>query len=263
MILVPNLPEGRSAYVEVMLQVLPAGWRGFMLATFLAAFMSTIDTQLNWGSSYFVNDFYARFINRKADEKHLLLVSRLSGVFFLLLSGVFTFYSDSVTSVFRFILSMGAGVGPIYLLRWFWWRVNAWSEISAMCLSMTVSSVCRLYDLDLAPSLMITLAASMPLSLLVTMLTAPTEREQLLRFVARTRPFGLWADYRRPQDAPDAWLPLLAGCICLCLCIFGLLFGVGWLLFGEYANGFTAVTIGVICGLVVLKLLNAYAVERS
>jgi len=262
LILIPDLPAGHSAYVEVMLKVLPTGWRGFMLATFLAAFMSTIDTQLNWGSSYFVNDFYARFLRPAASEKHLILVSRLSGVFFLILAGIFTFYADSVTSVFRFILSMGAGIGPIYLLRWFWWRINAWSEISAMTLSMTVSSICRLYGLELAPSLIITLAASLPLALLVTMLTKPTEREHLKRFVARTRPFGFWADLRRPQDAPDAWLPLLTGCICLCLCIFGLLFGIGWLFFGFYGIGIPVTAAGLLCGFAVLKLLVPSSPER-
>jgi Na+/proline symporter len=210
-LLLPAVHDGESAYTAVMLQVLPEGLRGFMIATFLAAFMSTIDTQLNWGTSYFVNDFYARFVRPKADDRHLLMVSRLLGVAFLVLAGVMTLAADSVTGVFRFLLAMGAGVGPIYLLRWFWWRVNAWTELSAMILSMGLSTALSAAGVPLHPSLLITLSVTLPIAILVTLLTPPVSDEHLKRFVARTRPYGFWGKLRGPQDGCDPLSSALIG----------------------------------------------------
>ena len=237
MVLIPEMAEGTHAYTAVMLQVLPEGWRGFMLATFLAAFMSTIDTQLNWGASYFVNDFYKRFLRPASSERHLLTVSRVASVFFLFLAGLISTHSDSVTSIFRFLLSMGAGVGPIYILRWFYWRINAWTELCAMICSMLTAAVCRWYGLDLQPTLMITLSVTLPLALLVTMFTPQVSRERLVAFVDRTRPFGLWGSFRTEANRPDSWLPALSGWLALTSCLFLLLFGFGALLFGGTAEG--------------------------
>ncbi len=240
LVLLPDLAEGTRAYTAVMLEVLPSGWRGFMVATFLAAFMSTIDTQLNWGSSYFVHDFYARFVRPASSERHLLKLSRLTGIAALVLAGVFTYFSDSVTSIFRFLLAMGAGVGPIYLLRWFWWRVNAWTELVAMLASMGVATACRWAGLPLAPSLLITLAVSLPLALAATFLTRPVSEEHLRRFVMRTRPFGAWSRFRSADTIPDPLWPAIGGWLAFTAALFLLLFGTGWLILGPTGWGVAA-----------------------
>ncbi len=256
-LIVPQLPEGDRAYIAVALKVLPRGLLGFMLATFLAAFMSTIDTQLNWGSSYFVNDFYARFIKPGADEKHLLAVSRISGAVFLILAAFFTLTADSVTSIFRFILAMGAGVGPIYILRWFWWRINAWTEIVAMSVSMITATVCRAYGLPLSQSVVITLVLSLTLAFIVTFLTAPVSSQHLERFVTKTRPFGLWKNFRNQDALPDAWFPALCGWLCLTVSVFSALFGLGWLLQGMLAVSVLAHVAALAFGIAAIKFAES------
>ncbi|RJO65399.1 MAG: sodium:proline symporter [Myxococcales bacterium] len=258
LVLLPADADGPRAYVTVMLQVMPDGWRGFMIATFLAAFMSTIDTQLNWGTSYFVNDFYARFIRPRSSDRHLVRVSQLVGLAFLGLTALLAFTAESVTSIFRFILSMGAGVGPIYILRWFWWRVNAWTEITAMTSSMVVATLCRLSGLDLRASLVVTLGISLPLALAVTYLTPPVDTERLRAFVARTRPFGLWAKFRAPDSRPDPVGPALVGWLACAASVFLMLFGVGWLLFGQAWLGGLALAAAIVCGWIALR-----AAERA
>ena len=257
LVLIPDMPEGARAYTAVMLEVMPAGLRGFMVATFLAAFMSTIDTQLNWGASYFVNDFYARFVKPGAGDRHLVAVSRIMTVLFLIITGIFTYYASSVTSIFRFLLAMGAGVGPIYILRWFWWRVNAWTELSAMASSMIVATICREAGLPLQLSVLVTLSFSLPLALIATFLTKPVSEKRLKSFVKRTRPFGAWAKYRSDEDAPDRWLPAIAGWVSLTAGIFLLLFGLGWLLFGRILLGGFALALAIPAGYLALKSLDA------
>ncbi len=253
LILLPEIGQGTRAYTAVMLQVFPEGWRGFMLATFLAAFMSTIDTQLNWGTSYFVNDFYGRFIDRSNNERRLLRLSRLMSIAFLMLTGVLTFYADSVTSIFRFLLSMGAGVGPIYLLRWFWWRPNAWTELTAMAASMSTATICRIVGLPLQESLLITLALSLPLALVVTFLTPAVSEEHLRAFVQKTRPFGFWKRFRDESNLPDAWLPALSGWLALTAFLFLALFGVGELLLGQAWIGAILLVLALASGVIAIR----------
>ncbi len=254
-VLIPDMTEGTRAYTAVMIRVLPDGLKGFMLATFLAAFMSTIDTQLNWGTSYFVNDFYKRFLRPRADDRELILLSRLLAVAFLLLTGLFTFSAESVTSLFRFLLSMGAGVGPVYILRWFWWRVNAWTEIVAMCASMIVSTACRMSGLGLQASLLVTLAVSLPLALVVTFVTPPVAQGHLRAFYGRAKPFGFWAAVRQDtEEGPADWRPALLGWAACTASIFLLLFGLGWLLLGSILSGAAALLFGLMLGFWALRL---------
>ncbi|HEX6806697.1 MAG TPA: sodium:solute symporter family protein, partial [Gemmatimonadaceae bacterium] len=138
-ILYPTLQDKESGYVHAFVDLLPTGWRGFMLAGFAAAYMSTIGTQLNWGASYLVNDFYKRFVNRDADDRHYVQVSRWATVFLFLASIVVTWQLSSVEQAWRLLLALGAGTGLVLILRWYWWRINAWSEISSMLASFVVS----------------------------------------------------------------------------------------------------------------------------
>src|SRR3954467_8466384 len=136
---VPN--DHEAAYVQAFVDLLPTPWRGFMMAGFAAAYMSTVGTQLNWGASYLVNDFYKRFLNRTATEKHYVSISRWATVFLFLASAVVTHYLGTIEGAWKFLLALGSGTGLVLILRWYWWRINAWSEISAMIASFVVSLV--------------------------------------------------------------------------------------------------------------------------
>lgn len=181
-------------YVRAMVDLLPGGLRGLMLASFVAAFSSTQATQMNWGSSYLINDLYRRFIKRDASEKHYVLASRLATALTLLLSLVATQFMDQISHAWQFLLMLGAGTGLVYILRWYWWRVNAWSEVSAMAAALTVSLTLRGF-LDDSPrgfalGLIITTLATTVVWLIVTMSTRPEPRATLDAFYAKVRPAG-------------------------------------------------------------------------
>ncbi len=140
----PNLAreiQGHDVAYAAMMTYLPAGLLGLVLTSLIAAFMSTISTQLNWGSSYIVNDFYSRFINKKATEKQKVIVGRISVVILMLVAALFSFYLQSAKDVFDLLLQIGAGTGLLFIVRWFWYRVNPWSEIAAMSISFTIAIV--------------------------------------------------------------------------------------------------------------------------
>ncbi|HEY4909079.1 MAG TPA: sodium:solute symporter family protein, partial [Methylomirabilota bacterium] len=138
-ILYPGLEDKEAGYVRAFVDLLPTPWRGFMLAGFAAAYMSTVGTHLNWGASYLVNDFYKRFLNKNASQKHYVAVSRVATILIFLASVAVTSQLGSVEKAWELLLALGAGTGLVLILRWYWWRINAWSEISAMVASLVVS----------------------------------------------------------------------------------------------------------------------------
>ena len=141
LILYPNLQDKEAGYIQTLMDpnVFPTYLRGFMLAAFAAAYMSTIGTQLNWGASYVINDFYRRFIERDASEKHYVVASQIVTVLLMIASVIITFFMESIAGAWKLLLVTGAGTGTVLLLRWFWWRINAWSEVSAMITAAVVS----------------------------------------------------------------------------------------------------------------------------
>jgi Na+/proline symporter len=187
-------------YVRMMVDLLPVGLRGLMLASFAAAYSSTQATQMNWGSSYLVNDLYRRFIRRDADEHHYVVVSRLATFFTLCLSLFVTLFMDQISHAWEFMMMLGAGTGLVYILRWYWWRVNAWSEVSAMGAALITSLLLRL-KLDSATprgfalNLIITTIITTIIWLAVTFATKPEPEATLLAFYRRVRPAG--AGWRR------------------------------------------------------------------
>lgn len=142
-VLYPELKDKESGYIVTLMdpQIFPAYLRGFMIAAFAAAYMSTIGTQLNWGASYVVNDFYRRFIKRDAAEKHYVLASQVVTVLLMVVSLIVTYYLGSIERAWKLLLVTGAGTGSVLLLRWYWWRINAWSEVSAMIVAAVVSTL--------------------------------------------------------------------------------------------------------------------------
>src|ERR1700730_14501639 len=145
LILYPGLEDKEAGYVRAFVDLLPTPWRGFMLAGFAAAYMSTVGTHLNWGASYLVNDFYKRFLNKDATEKHYVAVSRVATILIFLASVAVTSQLGSVEKAWELLLALGAGTGLVLILRWYWWRINAWSEISAMVASLVVSVLGLVY----------------------------------------------------------------------------------------------------------------------
>src|SRR5256885_4818617 len=188
--------EPEKGYVMVLRDFLPPALRGLMVAAFLAAFMSTVGTQLNWGTSYLINDFYRRFIVRRGSDKHYVLVSKLSIVLLVILSGYAAAHITSIQSAWQLLLGMGAGTGGVLLLRWYWWRINAWSEISSMVAAFVVSVSLQPGTIPyirgvqfsgnssvvFAKTAMITTAATTIVWLIVTLLTKPETDERLLAF---------------------------------------------------------------------------------
>jgi solute:Na+ symporter, SSS family len=243
--------DHEAAYVQAFVDLLPTPWRGFMMAGFAAAYMSTVGTQLNWGASYLVNDFYRRFVNKTATDKHYVFVSRWATIGLFLGSIFVTMNLTTVEGAWKFLLALGSGTGLVLILRWYWWRINAWSEISAMIASFVVSLIAiltvkgRFPDGDIrgdAWVMLITVAVSTIVWLAVTYMTAPEPDSTLNAFYIRVRPGG--PGWRRVSDRLGyggesipggalAWTNWLAGIIA----VYASLFGVGKLIFAEYLTG--------------------------
>src|ERR1041385_2951531 len=194
-ILFPGLEKPETGYIRVMILTLPPSLRGLMVAAFAAAYMSTIATQLNWGASYLVNDFYRRFLKPDESQSHYVTISRVATIFLTLVSAVVTFYLDSIAGAWKLLLVTGAGTGGVLLLRWYWWRINAWSEVSAMLTAFVVSVGLQVVwkldsdkPLDFAWLMITTVAITTVVWLVVTFLTAPEKNDVLVAFYRRTRP---------------------------------------------------------------------------
>jgi Na+/proline symporter len=265
-ILYVDLDNPRQGYVMAIMDLLPPGLTGLLLAGFAAAYMSTISTQLNWGASYLVNDCYARFLRRDAGERELVRVSRWATAFLMVASLVVTYFLGSIEGAWRFLLAIGAGTGLVLILRWYWWRINAWSEISAMIASLVVSLVLW-FGVGLDPDdpahwawIMIgTVATSTAAWLAVTHLTAPEEERVLDRFYRKVRPGGPgW--YRVAgrlgfgREAMDGgalnWTNWVAGVTA----VYTTLFGTGKVIFGDW--GEAAVFLGLAAAVSLLCLIR-------
>jgi Na+/proline symporter len=193
-----SVPNPELAYPQLIRELAPVGLRGLLLVTFASAYMSTVSTQINWGASYLVNDLYMRFVNPAADERQLVRASRLATAFVLLLSGGVSWYMIAtgvkIDAAWQFLLALGAGVGAVFLLRWFWWRVNAWSEIVAMIGSLAFFTLFKLWPTtDALPTeyrSLIVASATLLTWLAATYLTRPEPRAHLVAFYRKIRPDG-------------------------------------------------------------------------
>ncbi len=256
----PVMPDGQgdeAAYPLMMKTVLGPGLLGIMLVSFFAAFMSTVDTHLNWAASYLINDVYRRFIRPRAGARETVLVAKACVAGMMVLAVVIAFFLTSIGKAWLFVWAMGAGIGPVLILRWFWWRINAWSEISALAASVLIAvgfevasavqaggayqlfaTPLRLGDLALAShhKALVLVPVSVLVWVSVTFLTAPVPRERLASFYRLVRPGGAWGPVAAqcPEVSCDglsrstllAWL----GGVAL---VYGILFGTGKLLLGE------------------------------
>jgi Na+/proline symporter len=240
-----------------LILVLPPSLRGLMVAAFAAAYMSTIATQLNWGASYLVNDFYRRFISRAASPKHYVLASRIATVFLTLVSAVVTSYLDSIAGAWKLLIVTGAGTGGVLLLRWYWWRINAWSEVSAMLsafvVSLTLQTVWH-FDTDkptdFAWLMIITVTITTAVWLAVTFATAPEPEATLIAFYRRTCPSAAgWGPIAKQAPEVQPSRDGLANLLCWaagCMLIYGVLFGTGKLLLHELLPGLALLAMGAV-----------------
>ncbi len=244
----PGLEDPESGYVRVMLDQLPNGLRGLMLASLLAAFMSTVDTQLNWGASYLTYDVYRRFLRPGASEVALMRVARASVVLLAALGALATLALPSISGAWKFLASISAGTGLILLLRWLWWRINAWSEIGVMAASLLLANGLLLFtDIPFPFSLALVVAISVPFALALTFLTSPEEPAHLRAFYERVRPAGWWGPVAAELGEKEQRLGVRpwGEVVSATLGVYALLLGVGGLLLGRVAFGWGCLALGL------------------
>jgi Na+/proline symporter/dTDP-glucose pyrophosphorylase len=255
---------GNDLAYPAMLTLLPAGMKGLIVASLFAAYRSTIETHLNWGSSYLVIDFYQRFLAPGKSERHYLWISRGLTAVLMILCGVFTLFLSTASEAFQLLLSVGAGTGLIYLLRWFWWRINAWSEISAMMSSFLISLaffVAKKLGADIPDPvpLLTTVGVTTVVWITVTLMTAPVDHATLLRFYELTRPAGRgWAAFRAESSlppSPDSLPQMMLGWTAGVMFVYAGLFGTGSLIYGRISQSILWAVAFVISGVVLLRVV--------
>ena len=275
----PNVAEdklGHDLAYSAMLTKLPHGLLGLVLASLVAAYMSTISTHLNWGASYIVNDFYKQQINKDASEKELVSIGRISTVLLMVFSALFALVLQNALQLFDIILMFGAGTGLIFILRWFWWRINAWSEISAMFVSGIVSVLLNFTSLGdyyfgdegLMPSYakfpMVVLITTI-VWVIVTFLTQPESKEVLQNFYKKIQPGGPgWnkviddaktenielVDTKEGWSVPSGIIAMLVGCVL----IYSVMFATGNFIYGNYTKGLVLTGVVILSGFALSKL---------
>ena len=262
LILFPGLKDPETGYIRVMIAHLPPSLRGLMVAAFAAAYMSTIATQLNWGASYLVNDFYRRFWKPDASPRHYVSASKVATVLLTIVSAVVTFYLDSIAGAWKMLLVTGAGTGSVLLLRWYWWRINAWSEVSAMIAAFVTSIALQgIWHMDsddprsFAWIMIITVSITTVVWLAVTFLTPAEPRDVLVAIYRRTRPSlagwkpiaALAPEVKPVSDLGRNAIDWVAGLVL----IYGVLFGTGKLLLHETGLGIGLLACGLAGGAVI------------
>ena len=278
----PNVAEdklGHDLAYSAMLTKLPSGLLGLVLASLIAAYMSTISTQLNWGSSYIVYDFYKQQINPNATEKRLVAVGRLSTVVLMVFSAVLALLLQNALQLFEVLLVFGAGTGLIFILRWFWWRINAWSEITAMFASGIISIVLKLTAVG--PFLFATEGGVFPdwfeypfvvllttiIWLAATFMTQPESKVVLRSFYKRIQPGGPgWAkvvheataDKETLINTKEKWsVPAgISAMIMGCILIYSCMFATGYWIYGKTINALILTFVGIISGFLLAKMWN-------
>ena len=273
LVLYPELGESdkKLGFVMAMKDFLPPGLKGLLFVAFLAAYMSTISTQLNWGASYLVNDLYKRFIEKKnklteeKQNKKNILVSRLFTVAIMMIGGFVTTQIDSISAVWTFVMSCGAGLGLVLILRWYWWRINAWSEITATIAPFIAYYISSQFledkfgqgFIDNNGTFFVTVGFTTIAWLIATVLTKPSEKEHLIKFYQLVKPEGLWNPIRiaAREEKRTSQLLLLTACwISAISFVYSLLFATGKTIFKEWNE---ALIWGAIC-LVSIWLLQHF-----
>lgn len=263
-VLYPELgaKEKEMGFVLAMRDFLPAGMRGLLLAAFFAAYMSTISTQLNWGASYLVNDLYKRFVKPQSSEKELVSASRLATMLLMAISLGVTTMLSTIEGAWGFIIECGAGLGLVLILRWYWWRINAWSEIVATIAPFIAYAISTLVlELEFPNSFFITVGFTTIAWIAATYLTKPENMETLKGFYTKVRPGGAWQPVAQSTGIPadNANMPGLFACwISAVALIYASLFAIGKLIFAEWAEAGICIAIAAISLLVLTRAVKKY-----
>jgi len=269
----PGIIANDMAY-PAMLTFLPHGWLGLVLASLIAAYMSTISTHLNWGSSYVVNDFYRRFVRPDASEKQLVRVGRISTVLMMIAAAALALYLESALDAFHILLQVGAGTGLIFIMRWFWWRINAFSELTAMVVSFLVAcyfefvhTAIGFEQLATWQKLITGVGITTVSWLVVTLITRPTEQKTLRSFYSLVQPGGPgWKavllrakSEKNPIDESGQRWDVPLGILCMvfgCLAVYAALFAAGAWIYLNYTQGAVLTVIAVVATVLLLKSWN-------
>lgn len=264
-VLYPTMEDPELGYPRMMIDFLPAGLLGLVVASLIAAFMSTVSTLINWGASYLTNDFYYRFVDRNATQKRLVLVGRIASILITFLGAIAAFFADDVATVFRLVIAIGTGPGVVLILRWFWWRVNAWTELSAMIAGFLVGVFTTLVPVltieDFGIRLMVITAFTTVVWLTVMFLTPQESDETLERFYLKVRPGGPgWKRIReRTGVMPSQPLKLdLLRVLAAAVILFALMFGSGSFLLLRWTAGVVLLIVAA-GGYLWLSSLNEFA----
>ena len=256
---------GHDMAYPAMLVFLPSGMLGLMVAGLLAAYVSTISTHLNWGTSYLVHDLYRRFIRADADERHYVFMGRIVTALLMLLAAGMTFLLETARTGFELLLSIGAGSGLLYLLRWYWWRINAWSEIAAMAVSFAVAIgffVAGRMGATFPPNtaLLATVSATTVAWIAATLLTRPERERTLIAFFRLVRPAGPgWGSIPAKAGvgpSPDSISRQLLGWVLGCTFVYATLFGAGSALYGHTMQALVWGFVWIVSGAGLLSVLS-------
>jgi Na+/proline symporter len=273
LILYPTMDDPELAYPQAMVDYLPVGLLGLMLAAFLAAFMSTLTSYINLSAAYLVNDLYRPFLARGREDRHYVQAGRVASLIALAIGIVISFYATSISGLFLLLLTLGAGIGLVYVARWFWWRVNAWSEISAMVASSLLGAALQLSPewggptFPFAAKVFLNLIGSTAVWIAVTYATPPTSMDRLVEFYRRVRPPGWWGPVREaigqpPRARTEGLRRGLALWVLGTTFIYTAMFAVGKLLLLEWGWGIGLGAVAVVTGWTLLRQLTRERVAK-
>ncbi len=273
LLLYPAAEDHELVYAQAMVDLLPAGLLGLMLASLVAAFMSTLTSYINLSAAYLVNDLYRPFLVRGKSERHYVAVGRVASLAALLIGVTIGYYADTIFGLFSLLLTLGAGIGLVYIARWFWWRVNAWSEIAAMVASSVIGALLELSprwggpEFPFAAKVVINVLGSTIVWVAVTYLTPPTPMEKLTEFYRRARPPGWWGPVREALgEARSPGKERLRQGLRLWLLgvvfIYAALFGLGKLVLLEWGWGLGFTALAIASGWILARSLTREQVMR-
>jgi len=257
-----NTVDPGIMYPKLMVRYLPTGLLGLLIAVFLAAYMSTIASQLNWGTSYLINDFYKRFLKTGASERHYVAISRVTILLLTVFSLLLTrFLLHSISGAWEFIINASAGMGAVLILRWFWWRINAWSEITAMIAPLIIYPIARFgFGMQSPLTLYPIVLGTTLIWLAATFLTQPVPREKLHAFYRKVHPGG-WGWRKISAELPEVTADrdygrLFIDWVCGVILVYASLFGIGRLLFAEWLEAILYLGIGAIAAVIIYRDLR-------
>ncbi len=268
LILYPELPveESRKGFVLAMRDHLPSGLKGLLFVGFISAYMSTISTQLNWGSSYLTNDLYKRFMSDGQSDRHYVMIGRIFTLIIMAVAVFATSQIEMIDEAAQFLIASGAGLGMVLILRWYWWRINAWTELSATLAPLLGLAISKYILVNYVPEsfyyhngdFIFTVLFTSLVWLVVTFSTKPTDSKVLEAFYDRIKPGGFWGPFATAASAESDIKPLFLAWLSGVALVYSSLFGIGKMIFQEYQTGLLWLALALLS-----FILMRWAMKRS